>query len=329
MGRLSREIFERLCAPGSRLPWLREWLLGSVWTAQRYAARSPVEFLEQGEREVNELEEIIAAAAPRIYDELLGNVSPERDVRAFLDDMQPCAVVVFDGLSLREVPLLLRLAEKSKLTPLESPDFSFAAVPSETVDFIDQRLRFGRIAPSLWRDGKAISNSDIKAYYYDSPTSRQRLDADAQALLLWSSFPDQTYKDSGARFPQHFEQMHTLLETAWMNTVQQIPASRTILVTSDHGYVYFGSGLSFSRSNTAVRPLTAYLGGERSARISEKGQPPQHPDLLAPPGRDLAIIRGRVQTHPPGPASNKLYKHGGLSLMEMLTPWLVLTHDAG
>jgi len=37
------------------------------------------------------------------------------------------------------------------------------------------------------------------------------------------------------------------------------------------------------------------------------------------------MLRGRVQPHPPGPASNKLYKHGGLSLMEMLTPWLVLS----
>lgn len=36
------------------------------------------------------------------------------------------------------------------------------------------------------------------------------------------------------------------------------------------------------------------------------------------------MVRGRVQTHPPGPASARLYKHGGLSLMEMLTPWIVL-----
>jgi hypothetical protein len=31
-----------------------------------------------------------------------------------------------------------------------------------------------------------------------------------------------------------------------------------------------------------------------------------------------------VQTHSSGQASSKLYKHGGLSLMEMLTPWIVL-----
>jgi hypothetical protein len=42
------------------------------------------------------------------------------------------------------------------------------------------------------------------------------------------------------------------------------------------------------------------------------------------PDRGVVVLRGRVQTHPPGQQSTKLYKHGGLSLMEMLTPWVVL-----
>jgi hypothetical protein len=60
----------------------------------------------------------------------------------------------------------------------------------------------------------------------------------------------------------------------------------------------------------------------------EEGTPePTHPDLAirqTPDAGRVAVIRGRVQTHPPGDAANKLYKHGGLSLMEMLTPWIVL-----
>jgi hypothetical protein len=48
------------------------------------------------------------------------------------------------------------------------------------------------------------------------------------------------------------------------------------------------------------------------------------PDLTLLPHRSVAMIRGRIHTHPPGPASSRLYKHGGLSLMEILTPWIVL-----
>lgn len=53
-----------------------------------------------------------------------------------------------------------------------------------------------------------------------------------------------------------------------------------------------------------------------------------HPDLAVFPHRRVAMVRGRVQTHPPGPAATRLYKHGGLSLMEMLTPWIVLDSAA-
>ena len=36
-------------------------------------------------------------------------------------------------------------------------------------------------------------------------------------------------------------------------------------------------------------------------------------------------IAGRVHNRPQAPSpSSSLYRHGGLSLMEMLTPWLVL-----
>jgi len=73
-----------------------------------------------------------------------------------------------------------------------------------------------------------------------------------------------------------------------------------------------------------IRPLTEWLRGERSRALSSGEQPPDHADLAVIPHRRVAMIRGRVQTHPPGPASSRLYKHGGLSLMEMLTPWIVL-----
>jgi hypothetical protein len=205
---------------------------------------------------------------------------------------------------------------------------ALAAAPSETVQFIEHRLIAGRVSPSQLPSRRDLKGRGVAAYYYDNPNQRQRLDNSARALLLWSSFPDQTYKDSGARFAQHFEQIHALLETAWLNTVQQVPAGRSILVTSDHGYVYFGAGMSFSRSNPALRPLTAWLGGERSRSLSGSDDPPDHPDLAVLRHAGTAMIRGRVQTHPPGQSANKLYKHGGLSLMEMLCPWIVLERRA-
>jgi hypothetical protein len=319
----TREIFDRLSAPGPRLDWLAAWLTGSVWSPERFNVLSPVRYLEEGERITNEVEEVIAASAPRVYDELTA-VPADRDVAEFLSAPTPEAVVVFDGLSLREVPALLRLAVDGGLSVIEN-GFSVAALPCETLDFVEQRLACGRVAPSQLSGRRDLRDRGIAAYYYGRPGERHPLDADARCLLLWSSFPDNTYRDSGARFAEHFEQVQTLLESAWKATVMSIPRGRRILVTSDHGYVFLGPGLSFSRHHDDLRPLTAYLGGERHARISERGEPPVHEDLAIYPGRDLAVLRGRIPLHPPGPSANKLYKHGGLSLMEMLTLWVVLS----
>lgn len=327
MASLTREVFDRLVAPGPRLPWLREWLLGEVWTPKRYDTLGPIAYLERGEQEVNELEDVLAAAAPRVYDELTADPPPTRDLRAFLDRERPSAAVIFDGLSLREVPVILRLADEGGLRVIES-DVSTAALPSETVDFVEQRLRAGRVSPSALPGRRELKEAGVEAFYYDHEGRRHQLRPDCPALCLWSAFPDQTYQDSGARFANHFAELQRRLEAVWRNTVQAIPSGRRILVTSDHGYVFFGHGCSAPRTNQALRPLTGWLGGERCRTLGSGDAPPAHPDLAVFPHRGVAMVRGRVQTHPPGPAGTRLYKHGGLSLMEMLTPWIVLDSAA-
>jgi len=324
---LTQALLARLTQPGPRLPWLEHWLLDEVWSRARFEAAEDVvrDYLLPGERAVQEMEEILAAAAMRAYDELLAPPTPDRDLRAFLEAGRPSAAVVFDGLSLRELPALLRLADRSGFT-VQELGVSTAAVPSETTDFTQQRLRLAsRVAPTSLPGRGELRAVGIECAYYDSPRGRRALDATAPALLLWSAFPDQTYRDAEANFDSHFAQIQTYLDTAWQNTVQQIPRGRPILVTSDHGYVFFGHGLSAPRSNAALRPLAARFGGERFARLDGSEPPPGHPDVAVIPSHVVAMLRGRVQVHTSGPDANKLYKHGGLSLMEMLTPWLVLT----
>jgi hypothetical protein len=327
VGSLTREVFDRLVAPGPRLPWLREWLLGEVWTPKRYDALGPIAYLERGEQEVNELEDVLAAAAARVYDELATEPPPTRDLRAFLDRERPSAAVIFDGLSLREVPVVLRLAEEGGFRVTEA-DVSVAALPSETLEFVEQRLRAGRVSPSTLPGRRELREGGIEAFYYDHEGRRHQLRPDSPSLCLWSAFPDQTYQDSGARFANHFAELQRRLEAVWRNTVQAIPPGRRIVVTSDHGYVFFGHGCSAPRTNQVLRPLTEWLGGERCRTLGPGEAPPAHPDLAVFPHRRVAMVRGRVQTHPPGPAATRLYKHGGLSLMEMLTPWIVLESPA-
>ena len=326
MHRIVEQVFDILTAPGPRLPAIAAWLAERVWHSNDYPHKDPVEYLKVGEEQVNELETILSSAAWRVYDEFQSPPPPERNLLSFLTEQRPCAAVIFDGLSLREIPAILHLANQSGFH-VTGTGFSQAAIPSETIDFVAQRLGLPNTSPVQLPTRQTLREKGIAAYYYSYANIREQLDTSAPALLIWSSFPDNTYKDSGARFAEHFGQLDGTLKAAWANTVQQIPSGRRILITSDHGYVFFGSSFSLPRKNEELVEITRRFAGQRSCRLQDGERPLDHPDVAVlsdPTGKQVMMLRGRVQTHVPGEQSNRLYKHGGLSLMEMLTPWVVL-----
>lgn len=248
---LNFTLLERLVAPDPRLPWLIDWLTCEVWSDKRFADMTPEEYLIQGEKLVHNVEELLSSAAGRVYDEL---ATAAKSVKPLIETLvEKTAVVVFDGASIREAPLFRQKAEQSGFRVVES-SISYAALPSETVDFAD---------------------------------------------------------------------MQTLYDAAWKNTVMQVPRGRRIVVTSDHGYIFFGAGFESTRSSDAC----SILDQDRSKRFDENETLPNEAtnrDLQVFPEQRLAMVRGRIKNRPRGPSANLVYRHGGLSLMEMIVPWIVL-----
>lgn len=328
---LDQVLFKRLTEPGPRLAWIAKWLLEEVWSRDRYQNHAPSEFLRGGEEQVNRLEILVASAADRIYGELLSNPDPSKTLLGALSDSNT-ALVVFDGLSIREIPMILNLADKSGFK-VSMTGTSQAAIPSETMDFIKRELPCGRIAPSQLQTRKELKEKGIVMIYSGDITQplspvcvprTGRGEYEESPLLVWSSFPDVTYKDSGAKFENHFENIHTLFETAWMNIVQSIKGEKRIIITSDHGYIFFGTGMDFPRSQPELRNLNAYFGNNRNISLGENPKPPESDDIWTDTSRNVALVKGRVRTRSTGEAASKLYRHGGLSLMEMITPWIEL-----
>lgn len=319
---LTHSLLQKLTAPGPRLSWVKKWLIEEVWSTQAYSSLPPVEYLQRGESSVNKFETLIAASADRIYEEFLTLSEPNRSLLNILSDNNT-AVVVFDGLSLREIPIIIKLSKKSGFR-VKEVDCSIAAIPCETLDFVERELGCGRIAPSQLPGRKELSSKGISVIYTNNITQGININDSSSPLLIWSSFPDNTYKDSGAKFENHFENIHVQIETAWMNTVQQIKDKSRIIITSDHGYTFFGTGMDFPRSSQEVRDLNAYFGNDRFMLLSENPNPPESDDIFIDSSRQVAMIKGRIKTRSTGESATKLYKHGGLSLMEMLTPWVVI-----
>ena len=317
-------VMMSLAKPGPRLPWITDWLTSQVWSPSRYKDMSPEAYLTKGEQDTHAFEELIATAGDRFYDELSSAAS---QVKPLTDTIaENTAVVVFDGASLREVPLFLQKAIETGFRVVESRT-SIAALPSTTTAFVEQRLIGKSVAPKTLPQRKELKDQGIKAYYFDDAISTHHIHCpNGEKVLIWSAFPDVTYQDSEARFARHFADMQKLFDAAWKNTVMQVPRTKRIVVTSDHGYIFFGAGFDSTRSSE----VCDLLDQDRYKIFADQEilpDPVVQPQLQIFPGRRLAMVRGRIKNKPRGPSSNRIYRHGGMSLMEMLVPWLVIERE--
>ena len=316
-------LINEITKSGPRLPNIKKWLMSSVWSEDRCNKLEPIKYLKEGEAEVNNFEKLIAATADRVYSEFLEIDSKDKNVLVELSDSNT-AVIIFDGMSVRELPMLLSFVKKSGYKIIEY-DYAFSAIPSETINFVEQKLGCPAIGPSQLPGRRELTEKGIKTYYLSSNTQSLNIDPQAGSVLVWSSFPDNTYTDSGARFDKHFANICLQLETAWMHSVQRIKGKNRIIITSDHGYVFLDSGLSFERKHSEMRELNRLFGNNRNRQMVEGGEPIDSDDVFQ--GNGYVMVKGRVHTRSTGTAASHLYKHGGMSLMECFTPWLVLEND--
>lgn len=322
---LDRALIEQLTKPGHRLPGLESWLLNEVWSQEAFAASgsSPKDYLMRGEKLVNERENALRISASSLFAELTAQPSEDRTVASFIANNPKSAVVILDGCSLRETPRLVDLAKASRRAVMER-GCSRAAVPSETEYFISERLGLGLprdIGPSQLTGRGELKQRNIRFYYFGQTSDHYTIRDGEESLLLWSRFPDQRYTDSTATDESMFDGIWDGLEQAWRRTVQAVPPDRKVLVTSDHGYIFLGSGLS----DPGLKDVGRALEGKRYRFFGPTEQLPKAGDgLWVDPAQRLAVIAGRGHNRIQGPGAQSVYRHGALTLMEMLTPWVVL-----
>ncbi len=317
---LKNDIFNLLTSKGERLPEVYNWLTANVWSDKNYNSKSALEYLEEGEKTVLKLEEVIQSSASAFYNEI---VSASLKNSCLLSEFNSgkTAIVVFDGLSIREVPVLRKLASDTGFE-ISNSDYRIAGLPSDTTSFIEQNLLGKKIGPSQLESRKELKEQNIKVYYYDSPIRYFNMSENGQNYLLWSSFPDGTYTDFNAKNSVHFETIIKQFDVAWKNTILTIPSDYRIIITSDHGYIYLNAGFE---SNEKAEPSLKFLNQERFRYIEENETVPyQAKDIQYVAEKNLAMLRGRIKNRPKGHSSNKVFRHGGLSIMEMLTPMLEL-----
>ena len=259
---------------------------------------------------------LLCEAAYPLWGEF-AKAAPHTSSRLIQECSGNCAVLILDALSLRELPLIVNEAKKRQISV--SADVTFSEAPSETNCFAQALGAASRAA--LKDDGKT---SGFKLFNADCYTDVQGIpfaDVPVQPsphLVIWHSYLDDLIHNgrSGAELYSMAKKEFTG-DGFWM-LIEKLRQGRKVIITSDHGYGVAEQFSSEVHDQQAVAILKSQFKAQRYAKIV----PPE--ELFMPPffvsNGGYCIVTGQRKWKSPGGFPKVC--HGGLSLLEVASPWI-------
>jgi hypothetical protein len=251
----------------------------------------------------------------------------DRLVRWWAEPFTAKAVLILDGLSLRELPWLLQGARERGFT-LHEVSATASELPGETDEFARALGFAGR--SKLQSNGGGLGHKL-------QPTTTESVDLpwkDCEALvgnapnqMFWHHWPDARLHD-GSGAGQGLEPLtknvaEQLNSDDFWAFVSRLATGRRLIVTSDHGYA--ATGYFPDADGEVAQFLKQAFSSRRSkAGTGETGPfvPPVALQLDTPHGAYLLAL-GRRKWRSQG--GYPTLTHGGLSLLEVLSPFIELT----
>jgi hypothetical protein len=251
----------------------------------------------------------------------------DRLVRWWAEPYSAKAVLILDGLSLRELPWLLQGAKVRGFT-LHGATAYASELPGETNEFA-KALGFGSRS-QLQNNGGGLSHrlQSTQTECLDMPW------ADCASLInaspnwvFWHHWPDSKLHD-GAVAGQGLDTLtpdaaSQLSSDDFWSFVERLATGRRLIITSDHGYAasgYFPDaegevGQFLKKTFSSGRSKSG--GGDTGPFI-----PPVALQVNSPHGEHvLAVGRWKWKSQGGYPTLT----HGGLSILEVLSPFVELT----
>lgn len=271
--------------------------MNNIWVPD---TRNISEFYAR-ESVVTALERLLNKIYGEIYTQILpkhcfedGKILPIEDDSAF---------VLMDAMSLREATLLSRKLKEEGFDV--EIDYSFSATPSGTV-FYKEKINYENLQ-------KQLPTAEV--------VDRKKINLKGNEKIVWSRFPDAYIETiiAGRTKLSSVERMYKDTQQILLKVIEQLDADE-IVVGSDHGYVRFEPGYSFITSDEAKRLLRNNFVGTRYLSMEEENLNELVERELAVAFNGFYMVRGRY-IWPMG-GKYKVFVHGGISLMECLTPRL-------
>ena len=281
------------------------------------------------DREIGALDDFLSSSGWDLW-QVFGDTverTSDRLLRWWTEPYSAKAVLILDGLSLRELPWLLQGAKQRGFT-LREVTANASELPAETNEFA-QALGFGSRS-QLQNNGGGLSHRLQPAHTecVDMPWKDcEGLINSAPNWVFWHHWPDSKVHD-GSGAGQGLDTLtrdvaNQLSSDEFWAFVERLATGRRLVITSDHGYAATGY---FPDADGEVGQFLkkTFSSGRSKAGAGDTGPfvPPVALQVTSPHGAYLLAV-GRWKWKSQG--GYPTLTHGGLSVLEVLSPLVELT----
>lgn len=237
------------------------------------------------------------------------------------------AVLILDGLSLRELPFLLSGASARGFA-VHAVEVTTSELPGDTTQFA-QALGFQQrssLSNNAAGNGHRLPGARTECADLPWADCASMIGAEPN-WVFWHHWPDSRLHDLSVA-GQGLETLckeaaHTLLSDEFWQFVERLATGRRVVITSDHGYA--APGLFGDAPEDQAKFLRdTFKSGRAVSGQGETGPwvPPIALSLLSRRGAyRLALGRRKWKSQGGYPT----LAHGGLSILEVLSPFVELT----
>jgi hypothetical protein len=278
-------------------------------------------------------DQLLANSAWSLWDEFLSHAPLAiYELKKFWVEQKASgrAILILDGLSLRELPIILNAATERGITPLRV-EARGSQLPTETDRFAEA---LGVSSRSKLRNNQAPSSfifagPDVYSTVLESPF----VDCFGQVtshthLFYWHTWPDEplihgnAQKDDALSLLAAQTKRHLAGEDFW-SFIDRLRQGRRLVITADHGYANSHSFSDEQQNPETIQLLRNTFGAKRNSIESPNARWPRHhlPPLVARVSGRLAVIGQRKW---PVQGGFPRLCHGGLSLLEAAVPYIEL-----
>jgi hypothetical protein len=282
------------------------------------------------DKELSKLEALVSGAAWDLWEDF-ADVVPKAS-QGLIDFWHAApdgkAILILDGLSLREFPWLFAQARQRGFHILKK-ECRGSELPADTTPFA-KALGFGQRSV-LSNNGASEAHPFANAVTECSDLPwRDCIDLVSAKpnVVFWHHWPDNRLHDNavaGAGLTKHLREVRSgLTSDDFWAFVARLATGRRLVITSDHGYAACGQFPDVMDTDQAAYAKSLFRNQRHSDDTVTEGPwiPPLDVRLTTSGGSHRYVLGRRKWKMPSGYPT---LQHGGLSLLEVLVPFLELS----